>query len=57
MQLNEEHKIKNVFDSITYHPYIIDIQLINCGLSDDSLDILVTRLSKIQNTIRHIDLT
>lgn len=42
--LNEEHKISNLFDAIMVHPKLQKLELINCGLSDDSLDVLLYKL-------------
>jgi hypothetical protein len=55
--LNEEHKILYVFDALTMHLRLTELTLSNCGLSDDSVDLLLFKLLQYTNNIWHIDLS
>lgn len=55
--LNEEHKITNMFEAINFHSKLTQIVLSNCGLSDDSLDLLLYRLGLQKNQVWHLDLS
>lgn len=55
--LNEEHKIRWLFDSMTVHWRLTELRLVNCGLSDDSLDLLLSKLKSYKNHLTSLDLS
>ncbi|CDW90123.1 UNKNOWN [Stylonychia lemnae] len=55
--LNEEHKILHIFEAMSAHHRLMSLSLINCGLSDDSLDLLLFKLRSYPNQIYHLDLS
>eukprot|EP00347_Sterkiella_histriomuscorum_P002760 403366908 len=55
--LNEEHKIMHLFEAMFYHQRLTHLNLVNCGISDDSLDLLLYKLRGYQNHIESLDLS
>ncbi len=55
--LNEEHKIVYIFEAMSYHLKLQKLTMSNCGLSDDSVEILISKLASFHNNIWHIDLS
>lgn len=43
--LNEEFKLLCLNESVLAHTRLTQLVLINCGLSDDSLDLMLNRIS------------
>ena len=43
--LNEEHKVVQLFEALSVHPRLRNLSLANCGLSDDSLELLLRVLA------------
>ena len=55
--LNEEHKILHTFDAMNAHTHLTQLILTNCGLSDDSLDMMLFKLVQYPNQIWHLDVS
>eukprot|EP00347_Sterkiella_histriomuscorum_P012808 403367150 len=55
--LNEEYKLLCLNEALLAHSKLTQLILVNCGLSDDSLDLMLNKLSSRKNNIWHIDLS
>ncbi|CDW71712.1 UNKNOWN [Stylonychia lemnae] len=54
-QLNDEFKIIYLLESLQAHSRLTQLILVNCGLTDEYLDLLLNKICQRRNTIWHMD--